>query len=264
MLEANEAVVIFRTADADRNTQADLLAERLRAAGIDAAVAGEEDPGVVVGTCEVRVAAADRGRAEEVMAALPAHLDGDLSADLDMVAIFTADGVSAEMEALAIKGILDSAGIEATVMAAPQIPSLPVEVHVARADAAAAMEAIEAARAAGPAAAEEGAAETPASPEPATTEETETESGVDPSPELDMVPIFSADGISAEMEALAVKGILESSGIKAVMVGTAALPFLPFEVQVPREDADTARQAIAAAQAAGPSDADAGFQASGS
>lgn len=261
MLEANEAVVVFRTADADRNTQAGLLAERLRAAGIDAALAGEDDPGVVVGTCEVRVAAADKARAEELMVSMPTHLDGDLSSDMDMVTVFAADGVSAEMEALAIKGILDSVGIEAIVVGSAALPNLPFEVQAPRADAESARQAIDAAIAAGPAAAEEGAAETPGPPEPEA--EVETESPGDPSSDLDMVCVFSGEGASAEMQALAIKGILESEGIESVMVGSPSIPSLPFEVQVTRADAETALQAIEAAQAAGPSAAEAGFQASG-
>ncbi len=156
MLEANDAVVVFRSADTDRNTQADLLAERLRAAGIDAEVPGEDDPGVVVGTCEVRVAASDKARAEELIASLPTHLEGDISSDLDMVCVFSADGASAEMQALAVKGILESAGIEAVMVGTPAIPSLPFEVQVARAEAESARQVIEAAQADGPSAAEAG------------------------------------------------------------------------------------------------------------
>jgi len=83
------------------------------------------------------------------------------------------------------------------------------------------------------------------------------EEAADPSHELDMVTIFSSSNHDAEMEAMAVHGIMESAGIEAEVVGPSTIPVLEFLVQVPREDADEARRLLAEAQAAGPAAADA-------
>lgn len=85
--------------------------------------------------------------------------------------------------------------------------------------------------------------------------ENPTEDG-DPSHELDLVTVFQAAGAEAEMEAVAVRSLLEASGIAAVLVGSSALPSLPFEVRVPADRADEARARIAEAAAAGPSAAE--------
>ena len=70
------------------------------------------------------------------------------------------------------------------------------------------------------------------------------------SPE-DLVTVLETD----EMEAVNIQAMLESEGIATVIIGTAALPNLPFEVRVTAADADRAREAIEAHQAAGPSGA---------
>jgi len=75
---------------------------------------------------------------------------------------------------------------------------------------------------------------------------------VDPSPELDVVTIMELQGTTGEVEALAIKSILDASDIPSVMVGTSTLPNLSFLIQVPAEDVDRARAVIAEAQAAGP------------
>jgi hypothetical protein len=76
--------------------------------------------------------------------------------------------------------------------------------------------------------------------------------------EIDLETIFHAEGSStAEIEALAIKELLESNGIGTVLVGDSVLPNLPFEIKVPREQADRARQLIAEAERAGPAAAEA-------
>jgi hypothetical protein len=80
---------------------------------------------------------------------------------------------------------------------------------------------------------------------------------VDTSDALDLQAVFSGEGTTAEMEALGIKSILDASGIDAVLVGTSTLPNLRFEVRVPREKADDAREVILEAQQAGPAAADA-------
>ena len=72
------------------------------------------------------------------------------------------------------------------------------------------------------------------------------------SEELDLVTVFESAGSSSEMEALQVQALLESNGIKAVLIGDAVLPNIPEEVRVAREDLARAQQLIADALAAGP------------
>jgi len=72
-----------------------------------------------------------------------------------------------------------------------------------------------------------------------------------PSEELDLVTVFSSDRHDAEMEALAVKGVLDAAGIFAVVAGSSVIPSLPFEVRVPRERLEEALRVIAESEAAG-------------
>jgi len=74
----------------------------------------------------------------------------------------------------------------------------------------------------------------------------------DPSHEMDMVALFSSTNFDAEMEAMAVHGILQASGIPSILVGTSTLPVLEFQVQVPQEDLEEAERVLAEARAAGP------------
>jgi hypothetical protein len=73
----------------------------------------------------------------------------------------------------------------------------------------------------------------------------------DTSHELDLETIFEGIGTEAEMEAIAIQSMLEASGFAAVVVGSSALPTLPFAVQVPREQAEDARKRLEEAKAAG-------------
>jgi hypothetical protein len=66
------------------------------------------------------------------------------------------------MEALAVRVLLESSGIPAVLVGAPQYPVLPVEIRVPRLHAVDAERIIEESRRAGPAAAEEGERETEA------------------------------------------------------------------------------------------------------
>jgi hypothetical protein len=73
---------------------------------------------------------------------------------------------------------------------------------------------------------------------------------------LDLETISSHSGASAEMDAMSVKGVLEASGIEAVIVGDAVLPNFPFEVRVAKDRAAEAKQLVAEAEAAGPAAAE--------
>ena len=78
-------------------------------------------------------------------------------------------------------------------------------------------------------------------------------------PEADpeaMVAVFSSSNHDGEMEAMAVKGVLDSNGIESILVGPHILPNLEFQVQVPEAVAAQARQAIRDARQGGRKAAD--------
>jgi hypothetical protein len=78
------------------------------------------------------------------------------------------------------------------------------------------------------------------------------EGQVDPSHDLDMVPLFTSQTVDAEMEADVIRGILESNGIPSVLQRAAQYPPLGFEVRVPRAYLEDAERLIAEQRAAGP------------
>lgn len=63
-----------------------------------------------------------------------------------------------------------------------------------------------------------------------------------------MVAVFSSSNHDGEMEAMAIKGVLDSTGIPSILVGPHVLPNLEFQVQVPAHLADEAQQLIRAAR----------------
>jgi len=78
-------------------------------------------------------------------------------------------------------------------------------------------------------------------------------SSVDPSHDFDMTPLYDSSTIDAEIEAGVIRGILDANGVPSVLVaGSAYMPNLGFQVQVPRARLEEARRLIAEAQAAGP------------
>jgi hypothetical protein len=68
----------------------------------------------------------------------------------------------------------------------------------------------------------------------------------------EMVAVFSSSNHDAEMEAINIKGLLEASGVAAMIVGPHVLPNLEFQVQVSAEEAGKAQDLITEARAAGP------------
>ena len=61
-----------------------------------------------------------------------------------------------------------------------------------------------------------------------------------------METVFStSSGTTQEMEATAVRSILEDAGIATVTIGDAVLPNLAFEIRVAKEHAERARQVLA-------------------
>jgi hypothetical protein len=77
------------------------------------------------------------------------------SHQLDLVTVFQSAGSNAEMEAMSVKALLESNGIEAVLIADARLPNLPDEVRVAQRDVTHAKRLIAEALAAGPAGAAE-------------------------------------------------------------------------------------------------------------
>jgi hypothetical protein len=75
---------------------------------------------------------------------------------------------------------------------------------------------------------------------------------VDPSHDLDMVTLFSSSNHDAEMEANSIHALLEANGFPSLVVGTAQLPSLEFQVQVPKSLLEEARRVVEQAKEAGP------------
>src|SRR4051794_8027520 len=73
---------------------------------------------------------------------------------------------------------------------------------------------------------------------------TPTSTEEDPGHELDSVTVFSSQTDDAEMEALAVRGVLEANGIESVVVGSTTIPSLEFQVQVSRDQAEDADRVL--------------------
>jgi len=71
-----------------------------------------------------------------------------------------------------------------------------------------------------------------------------------------MTPVFSSSNHDAEMEAMAIKGLLDSNDIPAVIVGPSVLPNLEFQVQVSADLLDRAHQTIRDARQGGRKAAD--------
>jgi hypothetical protein len=69
---------------------------------------------------------------------------------------------------------------------------------------------------------------------------------------LDMVTLWNSNGVSAEIEADMIRGVLESNNIPVMVVGASQYPNLPVEVRVPRGKVKEAEELIEQAQASGP------------
>jgi len=77
-------------------------------------------------------------------------------------------------------------------------------------------------------------------------------------PDESMTAVFSSSNHDAEMEAMAVKGVLDANGIPAIMVGPHMLPNLEFQVQVPEHLLGEAQQLLKDARHGGRRAADEG------
>jgi hypothetical protein len=89
------------------------------------------------------------------------------------------------------------------------------------------------------------------------TNDTESTSPESEIPESEtMVAVFSSSNHDAEMEAMAIKGVLDANDIPAILAGPRVLPNLEFQVQVSAEDLEKARHAIREARQGGRQAAD--------
>jgi hypothetical protein len=86
-------------------------------------------------------------------------------------------------------------------------------------------------------------------PEPGELEESRDQ--IDPSHDLDMIPLYESMTIEAEMEAAVLSSLLESNGIPALVVGS-PIPSVGFQVQVPRVRLEEARHLVEEAKLEGP------------
>jgi hypothetical protein len=155
----------------------------------------------------------------------------------EWITVFRSADLAAESQARAVEQLLADAGIEAQLLdhSSPEVPPGAWEVRVRARDVAFAERLIADNRA-------------------------DIETPVNPSHDLDLLPVFRSDAHDAEMEALAVKSLLAANEIPAVIVGTSLYPNLPFEVRVPRMHADAARAILEEAKRLGPAAAEEAVQ----
>jgi len=156
-----------------------------------------------------------------------------MAGENELVTVFRSGDAEAEEQAGAVRDMLAGAHMDALVFddSAAGVPEGVYEVRVPAAQAAEAEEFI-------------------------ATRKDSVLGGPDVSEDLDMVPVFVSDASDAEMLATQIRSILEANEIPSVLVNSSAFPSLPYEIRVPRERLDEARQVIAAAEAAGPAAAE--------
>jgi len=169
MSDSTGFVTIFRSADENAENDAWGVAELLSAQGFHAQAVDDKTPGVIEGTWEVRVPAAEGPEAEKATEKISFHdfdedaLDDeeseDPSHDMDLVNLTHEGNAMGEMEATNIQAILDASGIYSVVVGDTVLPNLGFAVRVPREELAKAEAVIAEAQAAGPAAASEAEAE---------------------------------------------------------------------------------------------------------
>jgi hypothetical protein len=137
MTEQTEFITVFRSGDPTAEADATAAHECLTRAGIQAILLGDDAPGVIEGTWEVRVPPPDRARAEAILEARSSEPDDEsdvpkegLSHNLDFVTLFSSPANGAESEAILIQSILESNGIPCVTISGSQYPSLGFEVRV--------------------------------------------------------------------------------------------------------------------------------------
>lgn len=141
MTDDSDFITVFRSGDPSAKHDAEAARDRLSAAGIRSIVLGDDAPGVVEGSWEVRAPAADVARAEAILDTPDPELpeedevqvdQASRSHDLDFVTLFKSQARDTEMEAISLQSILEAADIPVQVIGSAQFPSLPLEVRVPR------------------------------------------------------------------------------------------------------------------------------------
>lgn len=131
-----EFITVFRSAETDAEAEAMKVRDQLLENGITAMLVGDDAPGVVFGTFEVRVPAFDKALAERLVSGGVSEEDEleldeeSASHELDLVSVFSSQQHDAESEALAVKAVLEANGIPCFLVGSQQIPSLPFEIRV--------------------------------------------------------------------------------------------------------------------------------------
>jgi len=67
---------------------------------------------------------------------------------------------------------------------------------------------------------------------------------INPSHDLDMVPLYTSQTAIADVEAEVIRGILEANGFPVILVRATGYPSLGYEIQVPPARAEEARQLV--------------------
>lgn len=154
-----DLVTVYRSADQNAADDAQAVSRLLTEAGLHPVISGDETPGVVQGSYEVRVPAAEAATAEQSIASHPDPEDElmevDPSMEMDLETVAHTDGAIGEMVAIELQSVLRASGIDALIVGASTLPNLGFEVRVPHAHADVARQVIADARASGPAAAEE-------------------------------------------------------------------------------------------------------------
>ena len=166
-MASSDLVTVYRSMDASAKEDCETIVEILNDRNIQAIVVDDSAPGVPEGAYEVRVPAADSDRAEAIIAEnpLPDEVEEvDDSDELDLETIFHSDDTAAEVEAIAVKNLLEAHGIAAVLVGDSVLPNLGFEVKVARDQAENARQVIAQAEAEGPAAADEAELESEKNP----------------------------------------------------------------------------------------------------
>jgi hypothetical protein len=170
MADQADSLTVFRSADDTAEDDCRAIVELLTAQSLHPQLLDDRAAGVPQGVWEVQVPATEAAQAETLVASarLPARdvIEVDNSSSLDIETVFTASGgTTQELEASAVSGVLDAAGIASVTIGDSVLPNLSFEVRVAREDAQRARDLIAEAQAAGPAAADEASQEAERPPE---------------------------------------------------------------------------------------------------
>ncbi len=156
MSEQQELVIVFRSAEPSALDEASAVLDLLVEAGLNPAILTDQYPGVPEGAVEVRVPAEEEAAALASIdeASVAVVEEGDNSTAMDLVEVYQGSGTTAEIEAMSVRAVLDAYQIPNVVSGGASMPNLPVVVKVPLSYEYQALQTLEEARAAGPAAAE--------------------------------------------------------------------------------------------------------------